>query len=84
MWWRYAFKSVRKQLTSHHVNWADLKRAAGLRKAYIPAYLRCLQEGKVRRGAAPAARAPAHAPAARRRRAFPGGAPGALGVPGSC
>jgi hypothetical protein len=49
VWWRYAFKSVRRQLTSHHVNWADLKRAAGLRKAYIPQYLRCLQEGKVGR-----------------------------------
>ncbi len=47
VWWRYAFKSVVKQLTSHHVNWADLKRAAGLRKQYIPHYIKCLQEGKV-------------------------------------
>lgn len=43
VWWRYAFLGVRTQLRGSRVAWTQLRTACLLRKAYVPAYVRCLE-----------------------------------------
>ncbi|GFR52304.1 hypothetical protein Agub_g14841, partial [Astrephomene gubernaculifera] len=47
IWWRYAFRAVRKQLTrgSSRCSWGQLRTACLLRKQYVPAYVRYLTTG---------------------------------------
>lgn len=46
LWWRYSYKVAVQQLRGSRMSWLDLKRAADLRKDYVPHYVKCLQQGK--------------------------------------
>lgn len=47
LWWRYAGRVVSRQQQRQSMQWRQVKVAAQLRRQYVPAYVRCLQQGKV-------------------------------------
>lgn len=47
LWWRYAIRSILQQQRRQHLSWRSIQSAAALRKQYLPAYLRTLQQGRL-------------------------------------
>jgi hypothetical protein len=46
LWWRYAIHVVQRQQQRQHYTWAALRKVAGIRRQYVPYYLKLLQQGK--------------------------------------
>lgn len=47
LWWRYAIRAVQRQQQHSNIVWRLVKMVSQLRKKYVPAYVRLLQQGKV-------------------------------------
>ncbi len=47
LWWRYAIRVVQRQQARQYILWRHIKAVSTMRRQYLPAYIRCLQAGRV-------------------------------------